>query len=107
MRYITLKNYDDWKAIKKNSNELYVFNSFNNPFNYNEKQGRLLFDHLGGILILRNDGHFTPQKKAAIINDATATILTTSLEKYIKMSVKVYPNGLFCFCAILGITGVH
>ena len=62
MRHTTLKKSYDWKTIKKNSNEFYIFNSFNDPFNCNEKQGRSLFDHLGGTLILRNDGHFTQKK---------------------------------------------
>ena len=39
-----------------------TFNSFNDPFNCNEKQGRSLFNHLGGTLILRNDGHFTQKE---------------------------------------------
>ena len=69
MRHTTLKNHmigrqsrRTQKTIKKNSNEFYIFNSFNDPFNCNEKQGRSLFDHLGGTLILRNDGHFTQKK---------------------------------------------
>lgn len=51
-----------YQTIKKNSNEFYIFNSFNDPFNCNEKQGRSLFNHLGGTLILRNDGHFTQKE---------------------------------------------
>ncbi|KRL05133.1 alpha/beta fold hydrolase [Liquorilactobacillus oeni] len=59
MKHTTLKSSYDWDIIKKNSKEFYMFNSFNDPFDCNEKQGRLLFDRLGGTLILRNDGHFT------------------------------------------------
>lgn len=63
MKHTTLKAGYDWQRIRQNSNEFYMLNSFNDPFNCNEKQGKILFDHLGGTLILRNDGHFTnPQQ---------------------------------------------
>ncbi|MCC7666221.1 alpha/beta hydrolase [Liquorilactobacillus satsumensis] len=73
MHHTTLKDSYDWETIKRNSNEFYIFNSFNDPFNCNEKQGKILFDHLGGTLILRNDGHFTQKVQP---------LLTTLLSKY-------------------------
>lgn len=73
MRHTTLKNSYDWKTIQQNSHEFYMFNSFNDPFNCNEKQGRILFDHLGGTLILRNDGHFTQK---------SLPLLMTLLQQY-------------------------
>lgn len=63
MRHTTLKNSYDWNKIKNNSKEFYIINSFNDPFNCDEKQGKILFDHLGGTLILRNDGHFTKKNQ--------------------------------------------
>ncbi|OIK63058.1 alpha/beta hydrolase [Oenococcus oeni] len=67
MKHTTLKSSYDWDAIKKNAKEFYIFNSFNDPFNCNEKQGKILFDHLGGTLILRNDGHFTKQQQPLLL----------------------------------------
>ncbi|EKP96993.1 alpha/beta hydrolase [Lacticaseibacillus paracasei] len=73
MSHTTLKRSYDWSVIKNNSNEFYMFNSFNDPFNCNEKQGKILFDHLGGTLILKNDGHFTQKHQP---------LLTSLLKQY-------------------------
>ncbi|GAF38442.1 alpha/beta superfamily hydrolase [Agrilactobacillus composti DSM 18527 = JCM 14202] len=62
MEHTTLKATYDWATIKTNSKDFYMLNSFNDPFNCDENQGRILFDHLGGTLILRNDGHFTSEQ---------------------------------------------
>ncbi|UQS81901.1 alpha/beta hydrolase [Bombilactobacillus folatiphilus] len=73
MHHTTLKDAYDWKTISQNANEFYIFNSFNDPFNCNEQQGQILFEHLGGTLILRNDGHFTQKQQP---------LLLTLLEQY-------------------------
>ncbi|KFI40301.1 putative esterase protein-like [Bifidobacterium actinocoloniiforme DSM 22766] len=57
-RCLTLKDSYDWRRIKDHAGEVYLFNSFDDPFDCDEHQGQLLFDHLGGTLILRSDGHF-------------------------------------------------
>lgn len=67
MRHTTLKDSYDWNKIKNTSNEFYMLNSFNDPFNCDEKQGKILFDHLGGTLILRNDGHFTKKNQPLLM----------------------------------------
>lgn len=67
MPHTTLKRSYDWATIQKNSKEFYMFNSFNDPFNCDEKQGKRLFDHLGGTLILRNDGHFTQKQQPLLM----------------------------------------
>lgn len=48
----------NWDAIKENAGELIFINSTNDPWGCNDKQGRVMFDYLGGTLIIRNDGHF-------------------------------------------------
>ncbi len=65
--YATLPNTDpepvlqqryDWDKIKTHVRDLYFVNSTNDPYGCDDKQGRLMFDHLGGTQIIRNDGHF-------------------------------------------------
>lgn len=58
----TLKDNYDWDRIKKGAAEFYFVNSFNDPFNCNDHQGKVMFDHLGGKLILDNDKHYTKNK---------------------------------------------
>lgn len=70
----TLKSTYDWEAIKDNCQEFTFLNSFNDPFDCNDKQGNALFDHLGGTLILRNDGHFLRTKQPLLSLLVTATI---------------------------------
>ena len=48
----------DWAAIRAHANDLYFVNSTNDPYGCDDKQGRVLLDHLGGTLIVREDGHF-------------------------------------------------
>ncbi|WP_201736505.1 hypothetical protein [Bifidobacterium xylocopae] len=64
---LTLKDSYDWPRIKANAGEVYLFNSFNDPFNCNELQGKLLFDHLGGTLLLRNHGHFLQTRQPLLL----------------------------------------
>lgn len=51
-----------WDAIKQRAGEVYIFNSPNDPWGCDDKQGRKLFDRLGGTLIIKNDGHFGSSK---------------------------------------------
>ncbi|MCI1659723.1 RBBP9/YdeN family alpha/beta hydrolase [Bifidobacterium psychraerophilum] len=63
MRHSALKDSYDWDVIRSNAKDFIMLNSFNDPFHCDEKQGKALFDHLGGTLILRNDGHFTKKRQ--------------------------------------------
>lgn len=50
-------NYN-WEKIKANVKDIYFINSTNDPYVCDDKQGRVMFDHLGGAQIILNDGHF-------------------------------------------------
>lgn len=53
-----LKQSYDWELIKKNCDDLIFINSDNDPWGYDDTQGRLLFEKLGGTLIIRHgEGH--------------------------------------------------
>jgi uncharacterized protein len=54
---ILQKEYD-WEKIKKNVKDIIFINSNNDPWGCDDKQGLLLFKHLGGTLIIREgEGH--------------------------------------------------
>ncbi|MFI5271216.1 MAG: alpha/beta hydrolase, partial [Candidatus Saccharimonadales bacterium] len=38
--------------------DIIFINSIDDPWGCDDKQGRILFDKLGGTQIIRNDGHF-------------------------------------------------
>ncbi len=46
-----------WEKMKQNVKELYIINSTNDPWGCNDAQGRRMFDHLGGTLIINQEGH--------------------------------------------------
>jgi hypothetical protein len=48
----------NWEKIKANSNGFAFINSVNDPWGCDDKQGRIMFDHLGGTQIIRDEGHF-------------------------------------------------
>jgi uncharacterized protein len=52
-----LQNIYDWKRIKKNVRDIIFINSDNDPWGCNDIEGRYMFDRLGGMLIIRHDGH--------------------------------------------------
>ncbi len=54
--YILQKEYD-WNRISSNCKNFVFINSVNDPWGCNDKQGRKMFDQLGGELIIRNEGH--------------------------------------------------
>lgn len=47
-----------WDKIKQNADDFVFINSVNDPWGCDDEQGRIIFDHLGGTQIIRNDGHF-------------------------------------------------
>lgn len=48
----------DWAKIKRNAKEFVFINSVNDPWSCDDKQGRIMFDQLGGTQVILNDGHF-------------------------------------------------
>lgn len=48
----------DWEKIRRNVKEIYFVNSINDPWGCDDKQGRIMFDHLGGTQLVRDEGHF-------------------------------------------------
>lgn len=48
----------DWAAIKAHVRDLYFINSRNDPYGCDDRQGRAMFELLGGTQIIRDDGHF-------------------------------------------------
>jgi len=48
----------DWEKIKRNVKKIIFINSDNDPWGCNDKEGRYMFDHLGGTqIILHGEGH--------------------------------------------------
>jgi len=48
----------DWAAIKAHARDLYFINSRRDPYGCDDRQGRAMFERLGGTQIVRDDGHF-------------------------------------------------
>ncbi|MFJ6167644.1 alpha/beta hydrolase [Micromonospora orduensis] len=48
----------DWAAIRSHVRDIYVINSREDPYGCDERQGRAIFERLGGTQIVRDDGHF-------------------------------------------------
>jgi len=65
---ILQKKYN-WDKIKHNTKEIVFINSVNDPWNCNDRQGRSMFEHLGGTQIILNDGHFGSVTKAQVYNE--------------------------------------
>lgn len=51
------KTYD-WNLIKSHVVDPYFLNSIQDPYGCDDKQGRFLFDRIGGTQIICNEGHF-------------------------------------------------
>ncbi len=48
----------DWEKIKEHCEKFIFINSDNDPWGCNDEQGRIMFEHLGGDLIIRHgEGH--------------------------------------------------
>lgn len=47
-----------WAAIKSHVRDLYFINSPNDPYGCDDRQGRAMFDQLGGTQVIRHGGHF-------------------------------------------------
>ncbi|GAA5202731.1 RBBP9/YdeN family alpha/beta hydrolase [Microbacterium jejuense] len=53
-----LQGVYDWDRIRANAGDLYLINSITDPYGCDAEQGRLMFEHLGGTQIVRDEGHF-------------------------------------------------
>ncbi len=54
---ILQKSYN-WEKIKNNSEDFIIINSDNDPWGCDDKQGRKIFDKIGGkLIILHGEGH--------------------------------------------------
>lgn len=53
-----LQDSYDWDKIKQHAKDFVFINSVNDPWGCDDKQGRFMFEKLGGTQIVRNDGHF-------------------------------------------------
>ncbi|MET8530011.1 alpha/beta hydrolase [Micromonospora sp. NPDC005172] len=48
----------DWEAIRSHVRDIYFVNSREDPYGCDDRQGRAMFERLGGTQIVRDDGHF-------------------------------------------------
>ena len=48
----------DWAAIRAGVRDVYFINSRDDPYGCDDRQGRVMFERLGGTQIIRDDGHF-------------------------------------------------
>lgn len=53
-----LQKQYDWDKIKSHCKDFVFFNSPGDPWGCDDKKGRIMFDQVGGTLIIRNDGHY-------------------------------------------------
>jgi len=59
----------NWEKIKQNVKEIVFVNSVNDPWSCDDKQGRIMFDHLGGTQVILNDGHFGSVPKGQVYDE--------------------------------------
>jgi len=53
-----LQSLYDFAKIKQNCRDFIFINSTDDPWGCDDKQGRILFDNLGGTQIIKKEGHF-------------------------------------------------
>lgn len=53
-----LQDAYNWEKIKAHVKDITFINSINDPWGCDDKQGRAMFDKLGGTQIIRDEGHF-------------------------------------------------
>jgi predicted alpha/beta hydrolase family esterase len=53
-----LQDSYDWASIRAHARDLVFINSVHDPYGCDDRQGRAMFDRLGGTQIIRDDGHF-------------------------------------------------
>lgn len=47
----------NWSVIREHLQDIIFINSDNDPWGCDDKQGRIMFDNLGGTLIIKHEGH--------------------------------------------------
>lgn len=52
----------NWEKIREKAEKFIFINSDNDPWGCDDKQGRIMFDRLGGDLIIRHEGHMGSTK---------------------------------------------
>lgn len=55
-------NEFNWDSIHPHAEKFVFINSDNDPWGCDDKQGRIMFDHLGGIQIILQEGHMGSTK---------------------------------------------
>jgi predicted alpha/beta hydrolase family esterase len=55
-----------WDKIKITVKETIFINSVNDPWGCDDKQGRIMFNHLGGVQVILNEGHFGSMPKGQV-----------------------------------------
>ncbi len=58
---ILQKKYN-WKKISKNVEDIMFINSDNDPWGCDDREGKYMFKHLGGTLVVQHgEGHMGPE----------------------------------------------
>ena len=57
-----LQNTYNWEKIKNNTEDIIFINSDNDPWGCNDKEGKYMQEHLGGKLIINQEGHMGSEK---------------------------------------------
>lgn len=55
---VVLQESYNWDSIRSHVKDIVFINSDDDPWGCDDKQGRKMFDHLGGTQIIRHEGHF-------------------------------------------------
>jgi uncharacterized protein len=64
-----LQDIYEWKRIKQNVKEIVFINSVNDPWSCDDRQGRIMLDHLSGTQVVLNDGHFGSVTKGQVYDE--------------------------------------
>jgi serine hydrolase len=71
-----LREEYDWAAIRAHVRDPYFINSRRDPYGCDDRQGRAMFDRVGGTQIVRDDGHFGDHDQAYDTFDLVDRIIT-------------------------------
>lgn len=71
----TLEAAYDWDTISSRAERFTMLNSYNDPYHCDYRQGKQLFDHLGGTLIMTNNGHYSDADQPLLTRLVLAEIM--------------------------------